>query len=123
VQETGQMLFEFAKLWNVPFEFIAIAEKWENITPTKLALRKGEVLIVTCLFKLRNLMDESVTATNPRTMVLKNIRTMNPKVCGSMQWSIMCTTCDYANANTTSIYNYQKNMNMACDRFKSFGLL
>jgi hypothetical protein len=102
------MLFEFAKLWNVPFEFTTIAEKWENITPTKLALRKGEVLIVICLFKLRNLMDEFVMAKNRRTMVLNNIQTMNPKVCGSMQWFIMCTTCDYANANITSIYNYQK---------------
>ncbi|CAK9275523.1 unnamed protein product [Sphagnum jensenii] len=80
VQEIGQMLSEFAKLWKVPFEFTAIAEKWENITPTKLSLRKNEVLIVTCFFKLRNLMDASVTATNPRTMVLNNIRTMNPKV-------------------------------------------
>lgn len=80
VQETGQRLAKFAKLCGVPFEYIAIAKEWENITLDQLDLREREVLVVNCFFRLQNLLDNQVVPTNPRLHILKMIRTMNPKV-------------------------------------------
>jgi len=74
-------LEKFARQCGVPFEYTAIAKKWENITPYELALREGEVLAVNCLFRLEHLLNDHVVATNPRKLLLKKIRTMNPKVC------------------------------------------
>jgi hypothetical protein len=64
----------------VPFQYTAIADKWENITATQLALRPDEVLVVNVAYKLSNLLDESVIVANPRQMFLNKIRSMNPKV-------------------------------------------
>lgn len=65
---------------GVPFEFHAIAEKWEAITPAHLLLRDDEVLAVNSMFRFRHLLDESVTAASPRNLVLSRIRSLNPKV-------------------------------------------
>jgi len=80
IQETGQRLARLAKELGVPFEFHAIADKWETITPAHLFLRKDEVLGVNCALRFRHMMDESIIATSPRTMLLNKIRSMNPKV-------------------------------------------
>jgi hypothetical protein len=80
IQETGRRLARVAEHWGVPFEFHAIAEKWEAITPAHLLLRNDEVLAVNCAFRLRHLLDESVVAASPRDLVLNRIRSMNPKV-------------------------------------------
>ncbi|KAH8940666.1 hypothetical protein BDL97_15G101100 [Sphagnum fallax] len=80
VQETGQRLAKFAKLCGVPFEYIAIAKEWENITLDELDLKEREVLAVNCFFRLQHLLDNQVVPANPRLFILKMIRTMNPKV-------------------------------------------
>ncbi|CAK9207163.1 unnamed protein product [Sphagnum troendelagicum] len=80
VQETGERLAKFAKLCGVPFEYVAIAKEWENITIQELDLKEREVLAVNCFFRLRHLLDNQVVPTNPRLHILKMIRTMNPKV-------------------------------------------
>jgi hypothetical protein len=81
----GQRLSEFAKTYEVPFQYTAIADKWENITATQLALRPDEVLVVNVAYKLSNLFDESVVVANPRQMFLNKIRSMNPKVNANYQ--------------------------------------
>ncbi|CAM6063117.1 unnamed protein product [Sphagnum tenellum] len=80
VQETGQRLVKFAKLCGVPFEYIAIAKEWENITLEELDLKEREVLAINCFFRLQHLLDNQVVPANPRLFILKMIRTMNPKV-------------------------------------------
>ncbi|KAH8964337.1 hypothetical protein BDL97_04G061200 [Sphagnum fallax] len=80
IQETGHRLARLAKEVGVPFEFHAIADKWETITPAHLFLRKDEILGVNCALRFRHMMDESIIATSPRTMLLNKIRSMNPKV-------------------------------------------
>jgi hypothetical protein len=91
----GQRLSEFAKTYEVPFQYMAIADKWENITATQLALRPDEVLVVNVTYKLSNLLDESVIVANPRQMFLNKIRSMNPKVNANHQkvkftWILLC---------------------------------
>ncbi|CAM6086950.1 unnamed protein product [Calypogeia fissa] len=80
VEETGRRLQAKAKEFGVELEFHAIAGKWENITAAQLQLRDDETLFVNCIFRLRNLLDETVMASSPRKMVLSRIHSLNPKV-------------------------------------------
>ncbi|OIT02960.1 PREDICTED: scarecrow-like protein 14 [Nicotiana attenuata] len=80
VEETGRRLANYAESFNVPFEFNAIAQKWETIKVKDLKINKGEVLVVNCLYRFRNLLDETVDANSPRDVVLNLIRKLNPDV-------------------------------------------
>ncbi|XP_002531568.2 scarecrow-like protein 14 isoform X2 [Ricinus communis] len=80
VEETGHRLSNYAKKFNVPFEFNAIAQKWDTVQIEQLKIDKNEVLVVNCLYRLRNLLDETVVVESPRTNVLNLIREMNPDV-------------------------------------------
>ncbi|KAL0303731.1 UNVERIFIED_CONTAM: Scarecrow-like protein 14 [Sesamum radiatum] len=80
VEETGRRLARYAETFKVPFEFNAIAQKWETITLEDLKINTDELLVVNCLFRFRNLLDETVMVNSPRNIVLNLIRKMNPAV-------------------------------------------
>ncbi|OAY38618.1 scarecrow-like protein 30 [Manihot esculenta] len=80
VEETGHRLSNYAKTFNVPFEFNAIAQKWDTIKIEDLKLDRDEVLVVNCVLRLRNLLDETVVVESPRNIVLNLIQKMNPDV-------------------------------------------
>lgn len=80
VKETGRKLAQVAEGLGLPFEYKAIADKWENIQVTSVNLRRDEALAVSCIFRLRHLLDESVLPSSPRKTVLERIRSMNPRV-------------------------------------------
>lgn len=80
IEETGARLADYARSFNVPFEFKAIAARWENVRVEHLDIRKDELLVVNCLYRFKTLLDESVVAESPRDIVLKTIRKMNPDV-------------------------------------------
>lgn len=80
VEETGQRLANYAETFKVPFEFNAIAQKWDTIKIEDLKLNRDEVLVVNCCYRLRNLLDETVVVESPRDIVLNLIRKMNPDV-------------------------------------------
>lgn len=80
VEETGRRLENYARTFNIPFEFQAIAQKWETIKLEDLKIKKDEVLVVNSLYRLRNLLDETVIVNSPRNIVLNLIRKMNPTV-------------------------------------------
>lgn len=80
VEETGKRLADYAESFNVPFEFIAIAQKWETIKVEDLKIQKDEVLVVNCMYRFRNLLDETVMVNSPRDIVLNLIRKLNPDV-------------------------------------------
>ncbi|KAJ0979521.1 hypothetical protein J5N97_014995 [Dioscorea zingiberensis] len=80
IEETGRRLAEYARTFNVPFEYNSIASKWETIKVEDLKIEKDEVLIVNCLYRFRNLVDETVVVDSPRNMVLNTIRQANPDV-------------------------------------------
>ncbi|XP_009764081.1 scarecrow-like protein 14 [Nicotiana sylvestris] len=80
VEETGKRLANYAESFNVPFEFKAIAKKWETIKVEDLEIRKDEVLVVNCLYRFRNLLDETVVVNSPRDIVLNLIRMLKPDV-------------------------------------------
>jgi hypothetical protein len=80
IEETGQRLAEYAKKFGVPFEYQGIASKWETIRAEDLKVGKDEVVIVNCLYRFRNLIDETVAVDSPRNTVLNTIRQVNPAI-------------------------------------------
>ncbi|CAI9108126.1 OLC1v1007654C1 [Oldenlandia corymbosa var. corymbosa] len=90
IEETGRRLASYAKRFNVPFEFHAIAKRWETITEDDLMIDRdgNETLIVNCVYRMRNVPDEVITTIqgngnpglSPRDCVLNLIRRLNPAV-------------------------------------------
>ncbi|XP_057953723.1 scarecrow-like protein 33 isoform X2 [Malania oleifera] len=79
VEETGRRLADYCARFHVPFEYNAIAKKWETIELEEFKIDKDELLVVNCLYRFRNLLDETVVANNnPRDAVLSMIRRINP---------------------------------------------
>ncbi|KAL0344531.1 UNVERIFIED_CONTAM: Scarecrow-like protein 9 [Sesamum radiatum] len=80
IEETGRRLAHYARTFNVPFEYNAIAQKWETIRVEDLKIEKDEVIVVNCLYRSKNLLDETMLAESSRTMVLNLIRKINPDI-------------------------------------------
>ncbi|XP_010256895.1 PREDICTED: scarecrow-like protein 9 [Nelumbo nucifera] len=80
VEETGRRLTNYAESFGVPFEYNAIAQKWETIQIEDLKIERDEILIVNCLYRFRNLLDETVVVESPRNAVLNLIRRLNPDI-------------------------------------------
>jgi hypothetical protein len=80
VEETGRRLENFCKKFNVPFEYNCIAQKFETIRLEDLKIDKNEITLVSCLYRLKNLPDETVADNCPREALLKLIRKINPKI-------------------------------------------
>ena len=81
LEETGRRLENYCKRMKVPFEYNCLAQKWETIRLEDLKIDRNEVTVVNCLYRLKNLPDETVVAVNsPRDAVLKLIRRINPNI-------------------------------------------
>nr|AWJ68060.1 GRAS4 [Tamarix hispida] len=80
VEETGRRLANYAEDFKVPFEYNAIAKKWETIQVEDLKLEEGEVLIVSCLYRMKNLPDETMMIDSARNTVLNMIRKIQPDI-------------------------------------------
>ncbi|KAK0592835.1 hypothetical protein LWI29_026332 [Acer saccharum] len=80
VEETRIRLAKYAATFKVPFEFNAIAQKWDTIQIEDLKIESDEVLVVNCLYRFRYMLDETVVVDSPRNIVLNLIRKMNPDV-------------------------------------------
>ncbi|KAK3422490.1 hypothetical protein EUGRSUZ_G02940 [Eucalyptus grandis] len=80
VEETGRRLKNYAKTFGVPFEFNAIAQRWDTIQLEDLRIDKDEVLVVNSMFRLKNLLDDTVVTESPRDIVVNLMRKMNPAV-------------------------------------------
>ncbi|PSR86719.1 Scarecrow-like protein [Actinidia chinensis var. chinensis] len=80
VEETGRRLAKYCERFKVQFQYHAIARKWETIKIEDLNIFNDEVLAVNCLFRFKNLLDDTVAENSPRDAVLKLIRKMNPDI-------------------------------------------
>ncbi|KAA8518913.1 hypothetical protein F0562_016313 [Nyssa sinensis] len=80
VEETGRRLADYAQSFNVPFEYNAIAKKWETIKIEDLKIDRNEFLVVNCLYRSKNLLDETVVVDSPRNIVLNLARKINPDI-------------------------------------------
>ncbi|KAI4324417.1 hypothetical protein MLD38_029909 [Melastoma candidum] len=80
VEETGRRLEAYAESFNVPFEYNAIAKKWETVKIEDLKIEEGEYLAVTCIYRSENLLDESISTDSSRKLVLDLIRKISPDI-------------------------------------------
>ncbi|CAH1432097.1 unnamed protein product [Lactuca virosa] len=80
IEETGQRLKAYAKSFNVEFEYFPIAKRWENVTVEDLMLDEGEFLVVNCMYRAKNLLDETVVVDSARNVVLNLIKKINPDI-------------------------------------------
>ncbi|CAH9109209.1 unnamed protein product [Cuscuta epithymum] len=81
VKATGIRLQKYCKRFHVPFEYKAIATKWERITLEDLDIdRDYDVLVVNCLDRLGTVPDETMVPDSPRDIVLNLIKNINPNL-------------------------------------------
>lgn len=77
-------LAKFARSKNVPFEYELLVEDLENLHPSRIGVREGEILAVNCLFRLHYVSDEAHStdhrSTSPRDELLRLIRHLNPAI-------------------------------------------
>ncbi|XP_014492074.1 scarecrow-like protein 9 [Vigna radiata var. radiata] len=78
IVETGRRLAAYAESFKVPFEYNAIAKKWETVQLEELKIDREEYLVVTCFYRGKNVLDESVLVDSPRNKFLSLIRKINP---------------------------------------------
>ncbi|CAI5528383.1 unnamed protein product [Closterium sp. Naga37s-1] len=80
LRQAGQRLRSVAQSWGVPFTFNFIPINLPELQPSMVRCEADEVLVVNCALRLHNLMDESVTPSNPRAAVLRTMRALAPAV-------------------------------------------
>ncbi|KAG5603010.1 hypothetical protein H5410_034380 [Solanum commersonii] len=80
VEETRRRLAKYCKRFNVPFEYNAIAKKWDSIQLEDLKINRDEMLVINCLYRLINVPDETVYENSPRDDVLRLIKQIKPDV-------------------------------------------
>ncbi|XVE61902.1 hypothetical protein DITRI_Ditri06bG0075800 [Diplodiscus trichospermus] len=80
VEETGRRLAAYAEEFKVPFQYNAIAKKWDSIQVEELDINEDEFVVVNCLYRAKNLLDETVAVDSPRTVVLNLILKINPNI-------------------------------------------
>lgn len=80
VEATGRRLAKYCERFNVPFEYHAVAQKWETIKLEDLKIEENEVVAVSCHFRFKNLLDETIVVDSPRNAVLDLIRRVKPDI-------------------------------------------
>ncbi|KAK1428974.1 hypothetical protein QVD17_17815 [Tagetes erecta] len=80
IEETGARLKEYANKFNVPFEYNPIAKRWENVSIEDLKIDEGEFLVVNCMYRSKNLLDETVGVKSARNVVLDLIKKISPNI-------------------------------------------
>lgn len=80
IEETGRRLANYAASFDVPFEYNAIAKKWETIQLEELQIDRDELLVVNCLYRFETLLDETVAVDSPRNIVLNMIKKIRPDI-------------------------------------------
>ena len=52
----------------------------EDVRPCQINVDPEEVVVVNCALRLHNILDETATPSNPRSAVLRTIRSLNPSL-------------------------------------------
>ncbi|XP_021293671.1 scarecrow-like protein 13 [Herrania umbratica] len=76
----GQRLSEFAKSYNVPFEFHDAAMSGCEVQLEHLKVQPGEALAVNFPYVLHHMPDESVSTWNHRDRLLRLVKSLSPKI-------------------------------------------
>ncbi|KAL2898934.1 Scarecrow-like protein 9 [Bienertia sinuspersici] len=80
VEATGRRLAGYCERFNVPFQYQAIAQKWDTIRPEDIKIEGDELVIVNCMFRSGTLLDETVEVDSQKDAFLRLIKQLNPKL-------------------------------------------
>ncbi|XP_065877293.1 scarecrow-like protein 14 [Euphorbia lathyris] len=80
VEETGRRIRKYCERFNVPFEYNSIAQKWDTIHYEDLKIDRTELIVVNCLYRLKNLPDDTMVVNSVRDKVLNLIRRISPDI-------------------------------------------
>ncbi|PUZ47320.1 hypothetical protein GQ55_7G155800 [Panicum hallii var. hallii] len=82
IEEQRYRLSKYASELGLTFVFEAVTTEWEKVCIESLNLDADEVVVVSDLFNLSTLKDESIffDSPNPRDIVLSNIKKMRPNI-------------------------------------------
>lgn len=80
IEETGRRLADYARDFGMPFEYTAIAKRWETIKLEDLKIDKDEYLVVNCLYRAKNLLGDTVVVDCSRDIVLNLVRQIKPDI-------------------------------------------
>ncbi|KAG6592175.1 Scarecrow-like protein 1, partial [Cucurbita argyrosperma subsp. sororia] len=105
LKHIGQRLEQLAKALRVPFEFQAIASNTSDVTPSMLASRHGEAVIVNFAFLLHHMPDESVSTVNLRDKLLRMVKNLNPKLVTVVEQDMNTNTTPFF-SRFVETYNY-----------------
>ncbi|KAA0037785.1 scarecrow-like protein 1 [Cucumis melo var. makuwa] len=105
LRHIGQRLEQLAKALRVPFEFRAIASNASDVTPSMLASKPGEALIVNFAFLLHHMPDESVSTVNQRDRLLRMVKSLNPKLVTVVEQDMNTNTTPFF-SRFVEAYNY-----------------
>lgn len=101
----GQRLEKLAESHGVPFEFHAVAVKTEDVTPSMLACRSSEALVVNFAFQLHHMPDESVSTVNQRDQLLRMVKSLKPKLVTVVEQDVNTNTAPFF-PRFVEAYNY-----------------
>lgn len=91
----GQRLEKLAEELGIPFEFRALGVNTGNITPSMLACRPGEALVVNFAFQLHHMPDESVSTVNQRDKLLRMVKGLRPKLVTIVEQDVNTNTAPF----------------------------
>jgi hypothetical protein len=80
LEDIGRYLASYCEKFNVPFNYNAISQKWENVQLEDLKIDRDEVTVVSSLYRFQHLLDETVALNCQRDAVLNLIKRINPAI-------------------------------------------
>ncbi|KAL5703729.1 Proteasome subunit YC7alpha/Y8 (protease yscE subunit 7) [Ranunculus cassubicifolius] len=101
----GKRLENLAEAVGVPLEFHAVAVKTEDVTPSMLACRPNEALVVNFAFQLHHMPDESVSTLNQRDHLLRMVKSLKPKLVTVVEQDVNTNTAPFF-PRFVEAYNY-----------------
>ncbi|XP_078161804.1 scarecrow-like protein 9 [Carex rostrata] len=84
IKETGRRLEDYARSFEVPFEYQGITSQWDSVCIDDLSINDDEVLIVNSMYNLGRVRDKDDPLldhrNNPRNKLFDLIQEIKPKV-------------------------------------------
>ncbi|KAL8171942.1 hypothetical protein V2J09_023746 [Rumex salicifolius] len=95
LSRVGRRLDKLGELLGVSFEFKSISTSVVSVSPSMLACRPGEALIVNFAFLLHHVPDESVSTTNERDWLLRTVKDAGPKLVTVVEQDVNANTAPF----------------------------
>ncbi|KAH7288336.1 hypothetical protein KP509_31G022300 [Ceratopteris richardii] len=118
LEDIGDRLSEYAKTYNVPFKYHAIAaSNWEDLDLLSHTAHNGveEVLVVNCIHSLHHVLDECILASDkstscPRQRLLEKVCKLSPNL-------FVMASLNAAHNSPFFVPRFKEALNYYCSKF------